>query len=249
MIFFQSLLGLLLTVIFLGGADKLAAAFVPIDVRQTSLNHVRISSVLSLSSALEIAVSCAARALDYPDVPLLISSTKFVINIVLDMLIISRLHVGSHSPTVNMQGVLRMTCDMIAAVCGLVCFVLLAFRMQRHTGIESDQRPQLSFRSWQILACAGIYMFLESALRNAIYLGLIAGIVSMGFDYATAWGVFNTIRWGIIMVPVQALEASTLTFVGHARGHWRATAGPEFKRTKISKEDLLCEFVVVPLTQ
>jgi hypothetical protein len=36
--------------------------------------------------------------------------------------------------------------------------------------------------------------FLESAIRNAIYLWLVAGIVSMGQGYATAWGVFNTIR-------------------------------------------------------
>ncbi|KAK4565651.1 hypothetical protein LTR86_003499 [Recurvomyces mirabilis] len=43
----------------------------------------------------------------------------------------------------------------------------------------------------------------------------------MGSDYATAWGVFNTIRWGLIMVPVQALEATSLTFIGHSWGMWR----------------------------
>jgi Na+-driven multidrug efflux pump len=80
---------------------------------------------------------------------------------------------------------------------------------------------------------------MESALRNSIYLWLIHGIVSMGSDYATAWGVFNTIRWGIFMVPVQALEATTLTFVGHAWGKWRAEVGPTLKNPKASKEDLL----------
>lgn len=37
------------------------------------------------------------------------------------------------------------------------------------------------------------------------------GIFSTGLIYATACGVFNTIRWGIVMVLVQALEALTLT--------------------------------------
>jgi hypothetical protein len=61
----------------------------------------------------------------------------------------------------------------------------------------------------------------------------------MGLNYATAWGVFNTIRWGIVMVPVQVLEASTLTFVGHAWGRWRAQVGPEVKKPKATKKDLL----------
>ncbi|KAL5384374.1 hypothetical protein PMIN03_010330 [Paraphaeosphaeria minitans] len=43
----------------------------------------------------------------------------------------------------------------------------------------------------------------------------------MGSDYATAWGVFSTIRWGLVMVPVQALEATTLAFVGHSWGQFR----------------------------
>lgn len=42
----------------------------------------------------------------------------------------------------------------------------------------------------------------------------------MGQNYATAWGVFNTIRWGLVMVPVQALEATSNAFVGHRWGVW-----------------------------
>jgi len=81
--------------------------------------------------------------------------------------------------------------------------------------------------------------FAESALRNAFYLWLVSGIVAMGSDYATAWGVFNTIRWGIVMVPVQALEASALTFVGHAWGRWRAQVGPEVEKPKATRQDML----------
>ncbi|KXS20257.1 hypothetical protein M427DRAFT_405693 [Gonapodya prolifera JEL478] len=84
----------------------------------------------------------------------------------------------------------------------------------------------------------GFIFFVESAVRNALYLWLITGIVALACVphklrhltrgssspsavlrsnvYATAWGVFNTIRWGIVMVPSNALEASSSTFVGHA---------------------------------
>jgi Na+-driven multidrug efflux pump len=78
-----------LTVIFVASSDKLAAAFVPSAVRDTSLRYVRISSVEALSPAMEVAVASSTRALDHPDVPLLISSIKFIVNIVLDLLIIS----------------------------------------------------------------------------------------------------------------------------------------------------------------
>lgn len=48
-------------------------------------------------------MAAATRALDKPDVPLVISTTKFAVNITLDLLIISRFHVDSHQPTINMQ--------------------------------------------------------------------------------------------------------------------------------------------------
>jgi len=50
---------------------------------------------------METAVSSCTRALDHPNVLLLINSTKFVINIMLDLLVIFRFHVGSFTPTVN----------------------------------------------------------------------------------------------------------------------------------------------------
>lgn len=235
LILVQTLLGILLMVVFLSSTEKLADVFVPSDVRRTSLNYIRISSVLALSSALEVAVSSSTRALDHPDVPLLISSTKFVVNIVLDLLIISRFHVGSHNPTINTQALIRMACDLTSACCGLTYFMYLTKTMR--SGEEgSKPRPSLSFL--KLLIRPGVWTFCESALRNAIYLWLIHNIVSMGSVYATAWGVFNTIRWGLIMVPVQSLEATTLTFVGHAWGQWRLQVGPELLKAKASKSDL-----------
>ncbi|KAI9047603.1 hypothetical protein LZ554_008316 [Drepanopeziza brunnea f. sp. 'monogermtubi'] len=234
----QTILGIILTLVFIGSSKQLAAAFVPAEVRKTSLTYVRISSVQALSSAIEVAVASATRALDHPDVPLAISSTKFVVNIILDLLIISKFHVGKRTPTVNGQALIRMACDLVSALTGLVYFLYIALKLERQSReVEGNVRP--SFASLKTLVRPGVATFLESALRNAIYLWLIHGIVDMGSDYATAWGVFNTIRWGIVMVPVQTLEASTLTFVGHAWGKWRAEVGPTLKRAKATRKDLL----------
>lgn len=236
LILFQVVFGAVLTVIFVASSEKLAAAFVPAAVRETSLTYVRISSVEALSSAMEVALSSSTRALDHPDVPLVISSTKFVVNIILDLALISPFHAGLFTPTINTQALIRMTCDLASALSGLFYFAVIARKMQARW---EERRARPSFLSLKVLARPGIYTFTESALRNAIYLWLISGIVAMGSDYATTWGVFNTIRWGIVMVPVNALQASTLTFVGHAWGQWRARVGPDTKKPKASKADLI----------
>jgi Na+-driven multidrug efflux pump len=98
MITVQIALSVLMTVIFLSASENLAAAFVPKQVRKSSLTYVRISSVEALSFAMETVVSSCTRALDHSDVPLVISSIKFVINIMLDLLFISKFHVGSFIP-------------------------------------------------------------------------------------------------------------------------------------------------------
>jgi Na+-driven multidrug efflux pump len=232
----QAVLGIILTIIFVASAEKLAGAFVPVEVRETSLKYVRISSVQAFSSAVEVAVSSSTRALDHPDVPLLISCVKVVVNIVLDLLIISKFHVGTHQPTINTQAWIRLSCDVAAAAIGFAYFCLIAKRIQKK---EPGASTKPSVASLAVLVPPGIWTFLESALRNSIYLWLIHGIVSMGSDYATAWGVFNTIRWGLIMVPVQSLEQSTLAFVGHAWGDWRAQVGPTLRKPKASWSNIL----------
>ncbi|QQK42133.1 transmembrane protein, putative [Penicillium digitatum] len=171
---FQTVLGLIMSIILTSAAKAFTATFIPREARKASITYVQISAFSALSSAIEVAVSNATRALDKPDVPLVISSVKTVVNIILDLLIISEFHVGV-----------------------LITFVV-------------------------------------SAVRNALYLWLVAGIVTMSADYATAWGIFTTIRWGLILVPVQALEATSLAFVGHfwaifkgnniQSGRWRKLA-------------------------
>ena len=236
LIIFQAILGSLLSVVFVTAASKFADTFVPVEARRTSLTYVRISAFSTLSSAIETAVAASTRALDRPDVPLVISSVKFLVNIILDMLIISKFHVGSIQPTVKKQAVIQLCCNMTSAFVGLAYFVFWTFRLS-HTSKGDSVKPSLG--ALRILLKPGSLTFTESAIRNAFYLWLISTIVAMGSNYATAWGVFDTIRWGLIMVPVQALEASALTFGGHAWGQWRANVGSGTRRAKASRRDVL----------
>jgi Na+-driven multidrug efflux pump len=120
LIAFQSVLGCIMSIIFVTAAKSFAGAFVPIEVRESSLTYVRISSFSALGSVMETAVASATRAMDHPDVPLLISSIKFAVNIVLDLLLVSRFHVEKFKPSVNTQASIRVACDLSSAFAGLV---------------------------------------------------------------------------------------------------------------------------------
>ena len=239
LIAFQSVLGCIMSIVFVAAAQNFANAFVPVEVRQSSLTYVRISSFSALSSAMETAVASATRALDHPDVPLLISSIKFAVNIVLDLLLISRFHVGTFRPSVNTQASVRLACDLSSAFAGLLYFIYIS-TVKRRKPWRSTSRP--SFKALKVLARPGFITFVESAIRNALYLWLVSGIVAMGSDYATAWGVFVTIRWGLVMVPVSAMEATSLAFVGHAWGAWRRNVGIDLRRAKAKREDILRKY-------
>ncbi|KAK2745043.1 hypothetical protein FQN55_006400 [Onygenales sp. PD_40] len=238
LIIFQAALGLIMSVILISAAREFSATFVPGVVNDVSVSYVRISAFSALSSAIEIAVANSTRALDKPDVPLIINSTKFATNIVLDLLIISRFHIGNHRPTVTMQASIRLACDMTSAIVGVVYFVsMTSIDRLAHKWTWRGSPPSLT--ALLVLARPGLITFMESAIRNTLYLWLVAGIVSMGSEYATAWGVFNTIRWGLVMVPVQSLESASLAFVGHAWGRWRHKVGINESRLKCSHRDLL----------
>jgi len=176
---------------------------------------------------MQYAVAAATRALDLPDVPLVISIVQFAVNIILDMAIISKYHAPGLTPSVNNQAANQLACNMVAAFAGLAYFLIITKQQRRKESTSSTTGARISFVWLKLLARPGVFTFLESAIRNALYLWLVSGIIAMGSDYATAWGCFNTIRWGLVMVPVQALEATSLTFIGHAWDAWRETVGVE----------------------
>jgi Na+-driven multidrug efflux pump len=222
LILFQSMLGLIMAICFLAAAKTFAKGFVPVETRDMSLNYVRISAFSTLSSAIEYAVNNCTRALDRPDVPLIISSIKFAVNIILDLIIISKFHVGGITPTPDMQAGIQLACNLTSAFAGLAYFIYttsISKKSEIHDDIsEASIKP--SYPQLKTWAKPGSMFFAESVVRNAFYLWLIHGIVGMGTNYATAWGVFNTIRWGLVMVPVQALEATSNTFIGHSWGEF-----------------------------
>lgn len=197
-----------MSIIILSTAPSFTSTFVPHETRAVSVKYVRISAFSALTSAIEVAVAASTRALDRSDVPLVISSIKFLINITLDLLLISRFHVGRHKPTVNAQATIRLICDLSAAGVGLVYFLASSLRAWKRkeeaaqAASTTEERPRLSLAALTILLSPGILTFLELTIRNALYLWLVSGIVAMGNNYATAWGVFTTIRWGLVMVPV-----------------------------------------------
>lgn len=258
LIFFQSILGLIMSIGFVAGASTFAKGFVPVEVRDVSVTYVRLSAFSAFSSSIEYSVNTSTRALDKPDVPLLISSVKFAINIVLDLIIISEFHVGAIKPTVNMQAGIALACNLTSAFAGLAYFIYTT-SFSRRSDIHDDTSDPKTLPSLKALATLfrpGLIFFTESAIRNALYLWLVHGIVSLGSNYATAWGVFSSIRWGLIMVPVAALEATTLTFVGHSWGKFRATLGEaaDIAERRVSSRQLItivrwaCYSVVIVLS-
>ncbi|KAK6359940.1 hypothetical protein TWF696_001065 [Orbilia brochopaga] len=238
LIYVQSLLGLLLSVIFCGAAANFAQTFVPEETRQASLTYIRISSFSTFFSAISAAVAAATRALDRPDIPLVINTTATTVNIILDLALISTVRAKSIHPTVNTQAAIRLTCDGCGALAGLIYFIFMSRKVLSHTPVGMRAATKPNFIALKQLVRAGIFTFTESAVRNALYLWLISNIVSMGNNYATAWGVFSTIRWGLIMVPVQALEASSVTFVGHKWGAWRAKIGSQVRKARATWLDI-----------
>ncbi|TLS20292.1 uncharacterized protein PpBr36_11452 [Pyricularia pennisetigena] len=241
LVLFQGVLGLIMSLAFVIGARSFADGFVPIEVREASIMYVRIGAFSAFSSSIETAVASATRALDRPDVPLIINSVKFAVNIILDLLLISKIHVGSHEPTVNMQAGIQLSCNLASAFIGLAYFLWRNTQYQKERGNTPQEwtptKPHS--RALLILLRPGVLTFIESAIRNALYLWLVSNIVSMGSTYATAWGVFNTIRWGLVMVPVQALEQTSLAFVGHAWGDWRREIGVQIRRPKATRQTIV----------
>lgn len=224
--------------VFAGAAEAFAARFVPVEERASSITYMRIGAFSAMTSAIETAVAAAARALDKPDVPLAISAAKFLVNIVLDLLLLSPFHVGSLRPSINMQAGIQLAYGFAAAIAGVV--YLLWTQSRPLVRREGSRCITPSWRGLIVLAQPGLLTLAESLVRNALYLWLVSTVVDLGATYATARGVFNTIRWGLIMVPVQALEATALAFTGHAWGHWRQQIGVDQRRPRATRADLLC---------
>lgn len=103
-------------------------AFVPGQVRATSVKYLRILAFDALASTLNTAVSFGTRALDKPEyvieimgvtkitdycysVPLLMSSVQTMIQIFLELALISTVHVKGFNPTIHTQATIKLICE------------------------------------------------------------------------------------------------------------------------------------------
>lgn len=125
-----------------------------------------------------------------PDVPLVISSVKIAFNIVLDILLLSKIRVGHMDVDVNTQAIIRLSCDAAGAAAGVGFFLYQANILFRNRPIDEVESRKPSRWALWTLARQGCYTFTESLIRNVLYLWLISGIVAMGSDYATVSGKF-----------------------------------------------------------
>jgi Na+-driven multidrug efflux pump len=177
-----------------------------------------------------------------------ISNVKTAINIILDVLFISTYRVTPGTPSINVQAIIRLICDAAGALTGLIYYLSISGLLWtpfRPLEPSDPRRPNLP--GLVLMTKPGSYTFAESAIRNALYMWLISGIVSLGNKYATAWAIFNTIRWGLVMVPVYSLEATTSTFVGHAWGYFRSLGKEATNRDifQLMKPALLSCFIAL----
>jgi hypothetical protein len=63
------------------------------------------------------------RALDRPDVPVVLSTSKVIINIILDFLLLSEWRI-IETATANKQAAVRLACDVAAVSAGLAYFLV-----------------------------------------------------------------------------------------------------------------------------
>lgn len=218
LIFVQAIIGLLLTIGSIAGARGLVQAFVPRDAWNASLEYVQLSAVHAFTSALETAVATSTRSLDLPQIPAGISIFKVVLNIALDLAIVSPFHVGNFTPTVNTQAAIRLGCDMLSALGGLAAFLYLLLKR------DAPQGWQLARPSWSALTPflgPAAYFFAETAIRMAPFLWLSSSLVQTSMQLATAWSIFSVLTWALFLVPVQAAEASSAVYISHLWAAWR----------------------------
>lgn len=78
----------------------------------------------------------------------------------------------------NTQALICMAYDLSSEISGLASFLYMARKMQQQAD-GTEEKPRMGFQSLRILIRPGVWTFLESALRNAIYLWLISGMVAM----------------------------------------------------------------------
>jgi len=212
------------------------------------LTYVRLSAFPALSSAIETSVSACTRVLDRPDIPLLIRSTKFLINIILDMLIIPKFHVGSSNPTVNMQAVIQLSYNMSSTVIGLGYFIYCTGKHQRFMPQDVRTSPaklpgskdfdKTGFSNIPRVCHSGYTLPVAYQRYHLDGIRLRYGLGCfqyhpLGFDHGTRSGTGG-------LVP---------DICGTCLGGWRARVGSNTRRAQASRSEIVCDCNMSSLPQ
>lgn len=234
LILVQSCLALILMVATCSGAARFAQGFVPAAIRAQSLSYIRLTSVSTACSMVNAGLSSSARGLDHPDIPLLLAVVKTVVNIILDLLLLSPFRPFQSHPTVNTQAIVRACCDLGATSISIVAFVIKQKRESRQEARWRAAKANVSVFALKSIGKVGVWYQIEALPRTAVSLWLLSLIISQGSRWATAYGVFFTIRIGFGFVPLLAIEASCQTYTGHA---WGLVAGEGSTPDKMDRQE------------
>lgn len=226
----QGFLAIVFTIIICTTAPSFVDSYVPATVQAASASYVRMSVVSVACSMTVSCLSICARALDEPDIPLTISLVKYSTNIALDLILLSKFRPVATNVSVGTQAMLRMICDLVALTAGLLFFFGRQYNDIREICLEQEwnvqreyRRVRPSVRHFKQIVRAGFWFQLEVICRAPLELVFNRRIVSYGQTFATANGVFASLRMGLAWIPAVAIVSSCDTFVGHAWGRLHAT--------------------------
>lgn len=231
---FQLVISFVVFLLFSMLADLFVTPGLSDENHGRTLAYVRLIAGSMIPSAVETALVISSRALDRPDIPLVISFTNYILNIILGV------HLGAILPAekwganadLTTQTELTLLCNILSLLAGLAYYVYSAIFRSHNLLSTSRLRPGLASLSalWQ----PGMNTLLESLLRNLLSIFATSSIGSMRLLHASSWLIFTDLRWGLLMAPTRAFEAAALTHVAHNWSQLHAQAGLAAERVRIS---------------
>jgi len=127
----QAVSGFILSIVFLFAAPAFVGAYVPGEVKAVSVKYIRILAFDSLASTVSTAVSFGTRAMDKPEcapclrlassnellvysVPLFMSTVQTLIQIFLELALISTVRIGGFNPTIHTAATIKLVCECVS---------------------------------------------------------------------------------------------------------------------------------------
>lgn len=187
----------------------------------------------TLFRTIDVAIANAARALDRPDVPLVMSAVAFTGNVLFDYLLRHRANNADYVPWEIAQGI-SFGVSALSTVVGLA-YLLWTFRSGNGAIIQRESRP--SFKALKVLALSGLPFVIDSLTRNLFQqAGFYSSIITGARYYG--WGIFETFRRGVEDAVPDALQYTSLAFIGHAWGEWRKRSQADKVQPRARRADL-----------